>query len=205
MGRDPTSLGEHARSRWPRHALRLARCPRAVTPDWRRFGLRVWRDWAEVVDCERVLQVSASVISPRAWGGGCWRFFICSALRSCQTMRGENHANKSIPKPSNFNADCLSEQVNRSDDGRPNVVGSMVWTLFVSRCCALDLFHFAFYVRNHSWLTRKRLGLLRRWVVSAPSFPFARAVVFVNNSQNFDALRTIPTCLASRHIELWIL
>lgn len=57
---------------------------------------------------------------------------IASECCSCMTMRGENHRNTSIsrPVPSNFNADCLSEQVNRSDDGRPWSVGSMVWTLF---------------------------------------------------------------------------
>jgi hypothetical protein len=57
---------------------------------------------------------------------------IASECCSCMTMRGENHRNtsKSRPVPSNFNADCLSQQVNRSDDGRPWAVGSMVWTLF---------------------------------------------------------------------------
>ena len=47
------------------------------------------------------------------------------------TMRGENHRNTSAarPVPSQFNGDCLSEQVNRSDAGRPWVVGSMIWTV----------------------------------------------------------------------------
>ena len=54
---------------------------------------------------------------------------IASECCSCMTMRGENHRNTSKvrPVPSNFNADCLAEQVNRSDDGRPFSVGSMVW------------------------------------------------------------------------------
>ena len=58
--------------------------------------------------------------------------FIASECCSCMTMRGENHKNVSVerPAPSNFNGPCLSDQVNRSDDGRPWSVGSMVWTLF---------------------------------------------------------------------------
>jgi hypothetical protein len=57
---------------------------------------------------------------------------IASECCSCSTMRGENHANTSAvrPVPSSFNADCLSEQVNRSDEGRPWSAGTMVWTLF---------------------------------------------------------------------------
>lgn len=57
---------------------------------------------------------------------------IASECCSCMTMRGEMYTNVSEehPVPSNFNADCLSEQVNRSDDGRPWSVGSMIWTLF---------------------------------------------------------------------------
>ena len=62
---------------------------------------------------------------------------IASECCSCMTMRGENHRNTSKvrPVPSNFNADCLAEQVNRSDDGRPFSVGSMVW---VSAAAALQ-------------------------------------------------------------------
>ena len=56
--------------------------------------------------------------------------FIASECCSCQTNRGEDYANASVPIPSSFNADCLADQVNRSDDGRPWSVGSMVWTLF---------------------------------------------------------------------------
>ena len=68
-------------------------------------------------------------------------------------MRGENHRNtsRSRPVPSNFNADCLSDQVNRSDDGRPWSVGSMgkwcmqsspldaVWLTLVSMCHACNV------------------------------------------------------------------
>jgi hypothetical protein len=52
---------------------------------------------------------------------------IASECCSCTTMRGENYKNETIPTPSNFNANCLSVNVNRSDDGRPWVVGSMIW------------------------------------------------------------------------------
>ena len=66
---------------------------------------------------------------------------IASECCSCMTMRGENHRNTSEarPVPSQFNGDCLSEQVNRSDAGRPWVVGSMIWTVsphsFCCGCC----------------------------------------------------------------------
>ena len=56
--------------------------------------------------------------------------FIASECCSCQTNRGEDYGNASVPVPSSFNAPCLADQVNRSDDGRPWSVGSMVWTLF---------------------------------------------------------------------------
>jgi hypothetical protein len=56
---------------------------------------------------------------------------IASECCSCMTMRGENDkgADKAHSLTS-FNAPCLADQVNRSDDGRPWAIGSLIWTLF---------------------------------------------------------------------------
>jgi hypothetical protein len=57
---------------------------------------------------------------------------VLSRYVETQRPRPENHENSSTerPVPSQFNGDCLADQVNRSDDGRAWSVGSMVWTLF---------------------------------------------------------------------------
>ena len=81
---------------------------------------------SDVLDVQGMSHPSTEVISSvRAEVPG--KPLIASECCSCRTQRGEDVYVDGAAEPA-FNADCLQEQVNRSD-ALPYVAGSLIWTL----------------------------------------------------------------------------
>lgn len=143
---------------------------------------------------------------------------IASECCSCMTMRGENHKNSSIvrPVPSQFNADCLADQVNRSDDGRPWSVGSMIWTLFdyfgellflssfipFRDCCfnyvCICLFYFAFTLLSYIRLNNL-FGAKYIYFASPPLTQVSRTDMLGLTLPPATAALTLPAFLKLRY------